>query len=280
MGVKLKGKNRVGEFRRIAQNLASAISSFEGVTGIVLSGGLVRGFVDRFSDLDIIVLLDKKDERLMRRIRRIGSDGQGRFGIDVDLEIYSLDDLERKWGELQRWDFAHSKIIFDPNGKVRRLVEKKLKVRKSFWIKRIVIAAELLKWYCCPPEDSMGFIAEAWISRGDLASAHYSLNYAIELLLRMIFALNKEYLPPKKWRIFYSYRLKWLPKNYERLLREALKIKSLSVEDFYRRWKAIAKIWRRTAPQMMNETGLTLNKISAYYARRVLRQTPSFLTCP
>jgi len=52
------------------------------------------------------------------------------------------------------------------------------------------------------------------------------------LLLEIIFALNKGYLPALKWRIFYSCNLKWLPEDYKELIKEAMKIKNFSVRDF------------------------------------------------
>lgn len=59
----VKGKNQIRKFRRIAEGLTSNISPYEGVAGIVFVGGLVRGFTDKFSDLDIIVFLNRKDEQ-------------------------------------------------------------------------------------------------------------------------------------------------------------------------------------------------------------------------
>jgi hypothetical protein len=43
--------------------------------------------------------------------------------------------------------------------------------------------------------ENAGTIAEAWVDRGDMLSAHYCLNYSIELLVKTVFALNKEFLP-------------------------------------------------------------------------------------
>ena len=50
MMFKLKGKNQIRKFRRVAEDLALKISSLEGVSGIVFIRGLVRGFADKFSD--------------------------------------------------------------------------------------------------------------------------------------------------------------------------------------------------------------------------------------
>jgi len=57
----------------------------------------------------------------------------------------------------------------------------------------VVVCAEYLKWYCCPVKKDAGTVAEVWIRKGDLTSAHYCLNYGVELLLKLIFALNKEF---------------------------------------------------------------------------------------
>jgi len=271
---KLKGKNQVRRFRRVAEGLVSKISSFEGVAGIVFIGGLVRGFADRFSDVDIIVFLSRRDERLKRRIRGLGVDVQRRLGIDVDLEVHFLEDFRRwKWDEVDRWEFSRAEIVFDPKGEVKKIFKEKLRVRKGFWVRRIVVCGEYLKWYCCPPKRDVGTVAECWVERGDLVSAHYCLTYGVDLLVRIVFALNREFLPAPKWRIFYSYELKWLPENHRRFLGEAMLVKSFSVKEFRRRLEAIRKLWCEMLPKIREETGLTTELISKYYVEKVLHQT-------
>ena len=113
--VRLKGENQIRKFRKVAEGLVSEIVSFEGVTGIVFIGGLVRGFADKFSDLDIIVFLSKRDEQLRKKIRDLGSDKQRRLGIDVDLEVHFIDDFKKpKWNEVDKWEFSRAEIVFDP----------------------------------------------------------------------------------------------------------------------------------------------------------------------
>jgi predicted nucleotidyltransferase len=271
--VELKGENQVKKFRQIAEGLVSEVSSFEGVAGIVFIGGLVRGFADRFSDVDIIVFLSRKDEGLRKRIRDLGLDVEKRFGVDADLEVHFLEDFKRrKWDEVDRWEFSRAEIVFDPKGEVKKVFGEKLRVRKGFWIRRIVVCGEYLKWYCCPPKADVGTVAECWVERGDLVSAHYCLTYATDLLVRIVFALNREFLPAPKWRIFYSYGLGWLPENYRELLGEALLVKSFSVEDFGRRLGAIRELWCGVLPKIREEMGLTAELISKYYVEKVLHQ--------
>jgi len=93
------------------------------------------------------------------------------------------------------------------------------------------------------------------------------------LLLRIVFALNREFSPAPKWRIFYSYGLKWLPENWKRLLGEAMLAKSFSVKDFRRRLGAVRELWCGILPKIREETGLTTELISKYYVEKVLHQT-------
>jgi len=272
--VELKGENQVKKFRQIAEGLVSEISLLDGVAGIVFIGGLVRGFADRYSDVDIIVFLSRRDAKVRKRIRGLGVDEQRRLGVDVDLEVHFLEDFKRwKWDEVDKWEFSRAEIVFDPKGEIKKMFREKSKVSKGFWVKRIAICGEYLKWYCCPLGEGVGTVAESWVERGDLVSAHYCLTYAADLLVRIVFVLNREFLPAPKWRIFYSYGLKWLPKNYKKLLGEAMLVKSFSAEDFNRRLKAIRELWCAVLPKIKEETGLTAELISKYYVEKVLHQT-------
>ncbi|MGQ9507645.1 MAG: nucleotidyltransferase domain-containing protein [Candidatus Bathycorpusculaceae bacterium] len=238
--VRLKGENRVEMFNRIAEGLVSKIASFDGVCGIVFIGGLVRGFADKFSDLDITVFINRRDEQLRRRIYMVGLGEEKVSGIDIDLEIHFIEDFRRwRFDEADRWEFSRAKIAFDPKGEVERMLSDKLRVSESFWIKRIVVCGEYLKWYCCPPKEGIGSISECWIERGDLVSAHYCLNYAVELLIRIVYALNREFLPAPKWRLYYSYELRWLPKDYKRFIKETMRVEDFSVKDFERRCRRL-----------------------------------------
>jgi len=275
MRIELKGKNRITKLRRTAKQLTSKISRDKNVVGIVLLGGVVRGFADKFSDLDITVFLDKRDDDLCRKIRNMGSSMAKSHNIDLDLIVHYLDDF-KKWKmkeEALKWEYSNAKIVLDTTGKIKNALREKLRLPKDFWIRRIVVYSEYLKWYCCPPDKSTGTIAESWIERGDLTSAHYCLNYSVDLLLRLLFAVNREFVPAPKWRIFYSYRLKWLPTDYNELLREATITTSLSLGELSRRLIAIRRMWHEIAEKIEEETGLTQKTMSKYYVEKILQQT-------
>lgn len=269
----LKGKNQIGRFRKIAEKLTSEIAEFEGVAGIVIAGGLERGFADRHSDVDILVFLRKKSQVLRNRILKLGSEEQKSSGVDVDLEVYFLEDFrKRRMSEILKWDLYHMQVAFDPQGETKQLLRQKTKVPRSFWIRRIVVCSEYLKWYCCPPRADVGTIAEAWVERGDMVSAHYCVNYGLDLIVDIVYALNREFVPPPKWKFFYSHSLRWLPNDYSRLLKEALRTSALSVKDLSRRLSALRGLWQEILPKIEEETGLTPASMSKYFVEKVLRQ--------
>lgn len=270
----LKGQNLVERFRQIAEQLALKIAKHDGVAGIAFAGGLERGFTDKYSDVDILVFLCKKSPVLRDRILKLGSEAQKRLSVDVDLEVYFLEDFrKRKLSEIHKWDLSHIQVAFDPQGEIRRLLKEKTKVHQSFWIRRIVVCGEYLKWYCCPPRTDISTIAEAWAERGDLVSAHYCVNYGLDLLVSIVYALNKEFVPPPKWKIFYSHSLRWLPNDYNRLVKEALRTNSLSVKDLNRRLSTLKELWQEILPKIEEETGMTPASMSKHFVERVLRQT-------
>jgi len=274
MAARLKGRNRIGYFKKVAAEFASKIKVLDGVAGILFIGGLVRGFADEFSDLGIVVFIKGKNEGLKKRLIELWLDAEHRHNVEIDLEIHSIEDFMRQaLDEAERWEFSKAEIVFDPDGEARKALTAKLRVSKRFWTKRIVIFAECLKWYCCPTKKDAGTIAEVWIKRGDLTSAHYCLNYAVELIIKLVFALNKEFLPSPKWRIFRSYSLKWLPKNYKRLIKEALKTDDLSLENFKKRLDALQKLGREIYRKIEEATGLDAELVSKYYVEKVLHQT-------
>lgn len=269
-----KGQNCILQFEKAASRITSKISTIDGVTGIVFLGGLARGYADKSSDLDITVFLDRDDDSLRRRIRSVGLDEQKASGVDVDLEVHCLEEYERKhWSEVERWDFSTAKVAFDPNGMMTKMIGAKLSVPEGFWIRRVVLCAEYMKWYCCPPCDNVSTIVETSVDRGNLAAAQHCLNYGFDLLLRTLFALNKTFLPPPKWRLIYSRNLSWLPRNYESGLANLLTIKSVSRKDVSRRIGLIRSLWSDVTAKMKNDMGLSSDAVSRYYVEKHLHQT-------
>ena len=126
--IKLRGENQIKKFEQVAEELAHKISANSGVAGIIFIGGLVRGFVDQFSDLDIIVFLKKKDGQLRRKIYDFSLSWAKKSSIDIDLEVHFLEEFKnRELCEVDKWDFSRAKFYFDPEGEIKEVQEGTLK---------------------------------------------------------------------------------------------------------------------------------------------------------
>jgi len=275
---KLKGPNQIDRFRRVAEKLVLRISVYKGVCGILYHGGLMRGFADRFSDIDITVFLDRDDKGLERAIRSIALHEERHSSLEIDLMIHNLEHSRKKrWNEIEKREFSKAKVVFDPEGQIKELLSEKLKVSQNFWRDRIATLSEYLKWYCCPPEEGVGTITEAWVVRGDLVAAHHCMSYGLEVILEVLFALNREFFPSAKWSLFDSYGLKWLPDGYKDIVQEVMVVRSFSKGDLDRRLNAARQLWSRVLPKIEEETRITLEELHGYYVQNVLHQNVSFL---
>jgi hypothetical protein len=108
--------------------------------------------------------------------------------------------------------------------------------------------------------------------KGSLKAAHYCLNYASELMLELVFALNREFLPAPKWRLYYSYRLRKLPEGFKEDMTEAIKVGGFSLEESKRRLTVLQMMWNKVMPIIEEDTNLTLAQLHTYYIKNVLRQ--------
>ncbi|MDH7607388.1 MAG: nucleotidyltransferase domain-containing protein [Candidatus Bathyarchaeota archaeon] len=133
MNAKLKGRNRVAHFRQVAEELASKIAAYNEVAGIMFIGGLVRGFADEFSDIDIVALLKRRNEDLRKKLVKLWLDKERLSNIEIDFEVHSIGDFKKQtWDEVDRWEFSKAKIVFDPNGETKKVLEEKLKGFETF----------------------------------------------------------------------------------------------------------------------------------------------------
>jgi hypothetical protein len=63
-----------------------------------------------------------------------------------------------------------------------------------------------------------------------------------------------------------------LPKGYEKLVEEAMLVKSLSAQDLERRLLALRETWSQVLSKIREETGLTPDSMSKLFVEKVLHQ--------
>ena len=232
----------------IAEEFASRFKR-EGVVGIVFLGGIARGYFDKFSDVDIIVFKRRNVDLGMKTEYELKYKG---FVIDYEIVNYE-DFVESEWDIERRWAFSKVKIFYDPEGKIKALIDRKvcLKDEEKKWL--IIEGVTQSEWYC-------NVVSESWIYRNDVVSAHYSIFIALDELVKALFMLNNRLLPGSKWRIYLVQRLEWLPEEFNEKLREVLLIKDFSIKELERRRSALNYIWRQILPKAEKEVGMKFNE--------------------
>lgn len=239
MKPQLKTQDKCDEYLKIAKEYVKKISSNKGVIGVAVGGGLGRGHSDEFSDVDIFVYLTDKGYNKWSKNPplRVGSFKRGKCTVDIEIFNFNKENNPKKsWKIEDRWERQSHFTLFDTNKKVEKLLKEKCVWEKG---ERQNLLKELLKkceWYL--------WISGTFIKRGDLKQAQYHLNIVIDWILDIVFLKNNHFIPWSKWKLHYALLMKKKPKDFEKNLKEAMKLKSFDEKDIRRRTKAINKILR------------------------------------
>ncbi|MFW9907657.1 MAG: nucleotidyltransferase domain-containing protein [Candidatus Thorarchaeota archaeon] len=266
----MRGENKIDTFRMIAKEFNERVSHFTSVEGILYIGGLARGFADKYSDVDIIVLMNNEDPFTKDFLPSISATLEDRSHVEMDVEVYLIDDFrKRDWDEYQRWDFLHSELAFDRTGNVAAALKQILYMDEDTWKVRIAKNMIYFTWYCSGTEEYAPTMIDLWIDRDDLISAEYSVNYGIDMLLELVYSLNRSFLPAPKWRYFYTRMLDWLPDGFEDNIREAMIVTEISEADSRRRAAALVNMWSDFLVRAEKEFDLTRQAIDNLYVKVV-----------
>jgi len=242
------GTERLVEAMAVAKEFASKFKR-KGVVGIVFLGGVARGYFDKFSDIDIIIFKRKRVKIGMKREDEIEFKG-----FKIDYEIISYEDfVKSEWEMEKRWAFSSAKIFYDPEGKIRALINKKVRLKDEEKKWMIVEGMTQSEWYC-------NYSSEAWVHRNDLISAHYSIDLALKYLMKALFGLNNQLLPDEKWQMYQVQRLKWLPRGFKEKLKEIIFVKDLSIKELQRRRNALNYLWKQMLPKAEKEVGIKFDE--------------------
>ena len=185
--------------------VATIVEKNPQIIGILLSGGLARGFADHFSDIDIEIFHPRGFSKLILPESPRGSHWTPQ-GNEIEIEKSCFEDHldpqndEMLWNMSNRWDKVHANILYDPKGHIANLLKAKVVFRPGEWERLHKLAGTSPQWLAT-------IVANSWVERGDIAAAHHVLNCAISLLLDYLFLSNQQFIPPDKWKLFHSKQL-------------------------------------------------------------------------
>jgi hypothetical protein len=202
------------------------------VVGITLNGGVSRGTGDIYSEIDIyFFVIDKSRTNFPPKIKEIGND-IAINGVWFEVKVFEIaEEKKREWGMVDRWDAVNGKLLYDTDGKVRKLLREKTVFRKGERKKLLSEYGFLANW-CIQ-------LAEVFDHRGDLRQAHLLVNESLDAVINNYFVLAKEFIPYFKWKIYYFQKLKKPSKEIKELIFDLYRIKDYSRKELYRRMNLV-----------------------------------------
>lgn len=235
--VNVNKESKLDEFMQVLNKNMANIKKFDGIAGIMLDGGMSRGYADYLSEIDVVIYLhDNAFQRYKEEKTPIalGISMMGGYLYDIKTLNYE-DELRKEYDSTALWDLSYAKILYDNNGELKHLFEKKFKKTSD------VSEAEGLMfdaWW------NYRLAGDIWIHREDALQGHYCLNNAVKPLLSALFIANREYIPHDKWLIHMSQTLEWKPLHYEKLLQEILNTGDMSLKSLYERQQSLECFWK------------------------------------
>ena len=269
----LKGKNLSATHRKVAERFVQNIADDKNIVGAVLLGGAAKGFADEFSDIDLAVFVKSKNKCKLK-------DGERRWNdFDLDLSIVGISTARKwKWTQVQRWTYSQGVILLDRKGVVRGILDKKVRMSETERKRLIVERIMLLGWLGISYEEKSwkdyAFFRppDLWVKRGHAICAHELLNRCLDACLDLLFLCNRRFIPDEKWKLYLSFKLKWLPDNYSSLVMDSLRVADLNDNEFYRRLSSLKSLFKSVVQNLETQQAIPeriyryLLKYGEYYS--------------
>ncbi|AYB44670.1 hypothetical protein SAMN04488688_114116 [Paenibacillus sp. cl141a] len=259
------------ELKQYAMNQISSIlgSNMNVVSALAFQGGLGRGKFDSLSDIDLLIGFEKiEDSKGIIKGEHV-IDGKKWSVFHLSFDKVS----PKQWRDKLRYVYGYETLIFyDRNGKFREicreslLSEEERKERTVYKIKKL--GNRGITYRGIVNEDWRGIRwgdqYDLWVFRGDNFAAHMRLNQAVELLIDLIYSINKLPVPSPKWKHHLVTELSWIPEDFRRVLYEASTVIDMTPSDVERRYHCLISMVTQCIEKSI-QLDLLPEDIGSYY---------------
>jgi len=201
-------------------------------------GGLgYRGFSDKHSDIDMSLLVDSPANWMPQfefYIPRPGTEGF----FEINIHQNTLErERARSWEEAKKEAYDEARIIYDPTGALRNLIDQQVAFDEMKAGNRRSLLLDAIF---------------AFSSTGDGLNDHLALNKMCNQVIELVYLANHEFRPHKKWRLEKARYLKKVPRDFDRLITMAMTVTSMHQKSVRSRLSSL----RRLAEDYSVSTGL------------------------
>lgn len=262
----MKTKNILNEIEEEIKPFLKKLKEQNYIVGIVLLGGLgKRRFLDEFSDIDLAIFTLKKDAFKFPLPFEFHYKINGKL-MEFNIHQQILEDEEEKnsWDGSKIEAYSRGKIIYDPSGRIKKLIQNKTKFDDKKAFDRLVWIIQQYRW-----RSHIHSIRS--YRRGYPDSSHNLLNQCSEMLLEAIYLLNKRYLPHRKWALVYLEGMKSPWNQLKKDFKRATIIKNYMLSDIKRRIKILDKIYKIILDKTLKQYKDFPNDPYSYYYKNFVQ---------
>ena len=258
------------ELKQYAMNQISSIlgSNMNVVSALAFQGGLGRGKFDSLSDIDLLIGFEKiEDSKGIIKGEHV-IDGKKWSVFHLSFDKVS----PKQWRDKLRYVYGYETLIFmtvmvsSERFAENRYCQKK-KEKKELFIK-LKIGEPWITYRGIVNEDWRGIRwgdqYDLWVFRGDNFAAHMRLNQAVELLIDLIYSINKLPVPSPKWKHHLVTELSWIPEDFRRVLYEASTVIDMTPSDVERRYHCLISMVTQCIEKSI-QLDLLPEDIGSYY---------------
>jgi hypothetical protein len=209
--------------------------------GIAFLGAIVRGYFDRFADIDIALMTkNSPGNPEVPQYQKLN-------GFEVHCNVANIDqEASSTWDMAKRWAFSESRIYHDPEGRMAKLLFEKVPLRpeERRWL--LISGITLSEWY-------INRLTDLWIARGSVVSAHCMFSEGLNHFINVLFGLNNQLVADHKWRYYYAERLKVLPSDFQLQMEKVVTLHASTEDEVKRRKAAFMGMWHQMLPLVEKE---------------------------
>ncbi|MBO2535618.1 hypothetical protein [Rummeliibacillus suwonensis] len=270
----LKTENLYENVRKEIQPWLNSITKHKEVLGVVLMSGLAnspngRCFFDRYSDIDIVVFLDIPNSAYVtnpKKIDRLYPESIPRWlpdfsfyipllsndGVNVEVNFHQMAYQYEKredniWSIMKKEAYCYtSEIFYDPQRKIKALIDKKKKLTSSERTRMIYELLSQKRWY-------VDVNSKKDVERGLLFGAEDLISKGLNQFVECLYLYNWVLRPVDKWFLNKSLYLNWVPDNYSKELSQILKVREITPRSVDERRKHLNFLWEQLINKLDQE---------------------------
>lgn len=189
--------------------------------GAILVGSRAHGEARPSSDVDLVLIFEEVDERVIpgefvwvpdddsfHSIFEHGIDRSSAIQVDaVGRRLSWREFSETEWPEGLRHDLSAGRVLVERRRDVSGVIAARTSYPEDLRIERLAEAVGWAEYHLT------GWRLEGWVERGGWLSANDQIDAAFEQLISALHAYNKTWLPWRYRCLMSTLRLPWLPLN-------------------------------------------------------------------